>query len=173
MQFFTPELYIQFNSPNDDEADDAHEKWEQASVAYKKKLEDLLKLAPKNVRNLTELSLHDQVVVSKPIEYLIRQPEFMLPTFVSRVAIVTLKDSDAFRSLIYFLHYAIEVRPAPTEWPFATSPEHWLYDEFEVMEPRMRFYRHRVLLSSGVELVIPFADVIIHEYSLASVAATV
>src|SRR5437870_701827 len=59
MRFFPPELYVRFNSADEDEADRANEAWESALLAYRKHLDDIRERFPSQVRKLAEFCLHD------------------------------------------------------------------------------------------------------------------
>src|SRR5947209_7763016 len=65
MRFFTPELYLRYNSPDDAEADRAEKDWETAIRDYKKHLHALSKDMSDRVRDLAEtLCLHDAELLS-------------------------------------------------------------------------------------------------------------
>ena len=59
MRFFTPELYVRFNSADDAEADVADAEWESAVAAYRRHLDGLRDRIPMQVRALADLCLHD------------------------------------------------------------------------------------------------------------------
>ena len=65
MKYFTPELYQQFNSFDVDEAERADEAWDRAEAAYKERLASIRKHMPSQVVRLSELCLHDALVVSR------------------------------------------------------------------------------------------------------------
>ena len=56
MKFFTPELFIKFNSPDDVVADRADEDWEAAIREYRSHLEGLRDQMPSQVKELAGLS---------------------------------------------------------------------------------------------------------------------
>jgi hypothetical protein len=58
------------------------------------------------------------------------------------------------------------MKPAPEGWPFSKLREHWLYDEVDRLPEERGPFWHRILLSSGVELDIPFTTVVIHRFAL-------
>ena len=64
MRFFTPELYVQFNSSNDEEADRGQEAWEAAIQAYGRHLDGIRAKMPSQVRTVSELCLHDAEVLA-------------------------------------------------------------------------------------------------------------
>ena len=59
MRFFTPALYLAFNSENDAEADRADATWEKVLEDYERHLNRLGKRVPAEVARLAELCLHD------------------------------------------------------------------------------------------------------------------
>ena len=52
MKFFTPELFIRFNSTDDEKADRADEDWEAAIGAYRHHLDCLREQMPSQVNKL-------------------------------------------------------------------------------------------------------------------------
>jgi uncharacterized protein HemX len=59
MRFLTPDLYVRFNSSDDEVADQANQAWEEASARYRKHLESVEDSMPSHVRKLSQLNLHD------------------------------------------------------------------------------------------------------------------
>ena len=181
MQFFTPELYVRFNSPDDEVADAAYQEWEQATEQYARHLETFRARASSQIQKLTELSLHDAFIVSRAEQIQAGGPHFFrdfpypLPVAIwSALAIVTVKDGDTIRSLIFCLWDHVRTHHHADGWRFSTECEHWLYDEVESVHPdRGGSYLHRILLSSGVELEIPFTALFIHEFALTKVGEAV
>jgi len=53
-----------------------------------------------------------------------------------------------------------EIQHEPTH-PFHPETREWLYDELEFKEHRVPLYVHRILMSNGVERIVPFFDVMI------------
>jgi hypothetical protein len=181
MRFFTPELYVRFNSSDDDEADNANIEWEKAIEQYERHLAKFRDRLPAHVRKLTELSLHDAEVLARgekiqagtqqmPLD---SPAPFVFPMWTA-LAVVTVRNEETVRSLIYSLWDHIRTHEFKGKWPFSKEREHWLYDELDVVtspqEPLFRgAFLHRVLLSTGTILEIPFTSVIIHEFALANV----
>jgi hypothetical protein len=173
MRYFTRKLYQQFNSANDEEADRADEAWEAAIREYREQLDSMRDRLPSTVAKLADLNLHDAEILSRTEEI---QPDgsfifphfpFPLPiAFWSAVAILSMRIGDDILSLIYCLWDRIRESPAPDDWPFSKLREHWLYDELDGGPERRGPFLHRILLSSGVELEIPFTTVVIHRFSL-------
>jgi hypothetical protein len=164
MRFFTRELYIQFNSPDDAIADQANEKWEKALQDYRSHLDDIRQRMPSQIRKLAELSLHDAEVLGfdKELESLIPFTEpFWHEAWPiwSKAAVLFLRQDNTIRSLIYLLWDDIREYPPKEDWPFSKSRQHWLYDEFDLVDGRRAFI-HRILFSDGCIAEIPFASVI-------------
>jgi hypothetical protein len=183
MRFFKPELYVRFNSVDDDVADMAFQEWEAAAEQYAQSLAPVRDRLPSQIRKLTELSLHDALILSRreeiqagapPISPDLLTHEFpmrLLLPFWTAICVVTVKDEYTIRSLIYCLRDGVRTQ-THRDWPFSKEGEHWLYDELEVLPSEgwpisTGGFLHRVLLSSGVELEIPFTTLFIHEFSLA------
>jgi len=173
MRYFTRELYQQFNSADDEEADRAGREWEAAIEKYRQHREGLRDRMPSNVAKLADLNLHDAEILSRAEEI---QPDapffwqnvaFPIPlTFWSAVAIVSVRVGGDVLLLLYCLWDRIREYPAPDGWPFSKLREHWLYDEVDVASERRGPFMHRILLSSGVELEIPFTTVVIHRFAV-------
>jgi hypothetical protein len=170
MRYFTRQLYLDFNSPDDAVADRADEAWEVALREYKEYLEGIHDRLPSNVVKLAELNLHDAEILSRaeeiqpgiPFVYL----DKLIPIpFWSAVAIVSVRVGDDILSLIYSLWDHIREQPAPDDWRFSRMGEHWLYAEVDFSEGRGPFV-HRILFSSGVELEIPFSTVVMHRFAM-------
>jgi hypothetical protein len=185
MRFFTPELYVRFNSPDDKVADKAYQEWEKAAEQYAQHLAEFRDRTPSQIQRLTELSLHDALILSRVEQVQAGSPfpfrDFPVPfpPLWYATAIVTVKDEDTIRSLIYCLWDNMRTRSHQEGWPFSKEGEHWLYDELEMelVDVNQRMwsggYLHRILLSSGIELEIPFTTLFIHEFSLTKLGATV
>lgn len=169
MRFFTPELYTQFNSPNDEEADRADEAWEAVTREYRRHLEGIRDRMPSQVRQLAGLCLHDAEILAcdQETQSLFPSPEPMWPgPLWSAVNIVSVKHDGQALSLIYFLWDRIREYPAPEGWPFSGLRKHWLYDEVDLGSDHRGMFLHRVLLSDGSVLEIPFVSVIAHSFPL-------
>jgi len=172
MKYFTPELYQQFNSFDVIEAERADEAWDQAEVAYRERLTSIRDHLPSQVVKLSELCLHDALVVSREEQ---AQPagelpfidrDYPFPFLWSAVAIVSVTLGEQVVSLIYCLSDHLTTKPAPEGWRFSKIQEQWLYDEVDVLNDRRGLFVHRILLSTGVTLEIPFVSVIIHRFTV-------
>lgn len=168
MHYFTPELYQLFNSLDPQVADRADDAWDAAEAAYKARLDAIRKDLPKDVLKLSELCLHDALVVSREERVGLSFPKY--PTIISRVAIVSVTMGDEVVSLIYGLTDAIKAQQAPDDWRFSKLQEEWLYDEVDFRHGNNGSFVHRILLSTGVTLEIPFFSVIIHAFTMPAVA---
>lgn len=166
MRFFTPELFVQFNSSDDAVADRANEDWEAALQEYRKHLDGLRDQMPDPVRKLAALRLHDAelLAVEQPIEPLWARPSEPFPAW-SGFAILSFKQ-DNIISLIYVLWDRLREHPAQATWPFSKHRTHWLYDEVDVAPSGHGLFLHRILLSDGTVLEIPFVSALIHRIPL-------
>ena len=102
MKFFTPELYIRFNSTDDAEADRADEDWEKAIRDYKKHLAKHSEDMNDRVKDLAEnLCLHDAELLSIQADV----PSSYTPPlfFPFPVATISLRDNGNITNLVYFL----------------------------------------------------------------------
>jgi hypothetical protein len=172
MRYFTRQLYLEFNSADDAVADRADEAWEAAIREYNKHLEGIRNRMPSNVVKLADLNLHDAEILSRAEEiqpgtpFYLEMPIPIAYSFWSAVAIVSVRVGDDILSLIYCLWDHIREDPAPDDWRFSKLREHWLYDEVDIAAERGGPFVHRILLSSGVELEIPFMTVVIHRFAM-------
>jgi len=177
MMFFTPELYARLNSSECEEFDRASNEWAAALGRYREQIESLASIMPNRTRQLaTQCRFHDSEVVSMTLE-------------TSETTSHSRKTSESAEfftfSLLselwaHFIFYALR-RPIVRKqhiYPdvFSGEKEFWLYDEVRLEPltpaPEIAFqsdrssFVHGVLLSSGLELEIPFADVFIQAIPL-------
>jgi hypothetical protein len=170
MRFFTRELYIQFNSPDEDEADRADEAWEKALQAYQRHLESLNEKMPEQVRKLAGLCLHDAEVLAEklniePVASPPTEPSWPGPLWWA-VCILTVEQEGKMLSLIYSLWDHVREYAPPGDWPFSKIHKHWLYDEVDSVGGSQGLFLHRVLFSDGKIAEIPFVSVIMHTVTL-------
>jgi hypothetical protein len=173
MKYFTPELYMQFNSFDVDEAEQADVAWAKEEVAYKERLASIRDQMPSQVLRLSGLCLHDALVLSRQeyvepagVPHFFPDPyPFPLPVW-SAVAIVSVALGDEVISLIYCLGDHPTTREAPEGWRFSNLQEQWLYDEVDQIGDRRGLFVHRILFSTGVTLDIPFVSVLIHRFKV-------
>jgi hypothetical protein len=132
---------------------------------------------PSQVVKLSELCLHDALVVSR-VEQV--QPAGECNFFEGRypfpfrglwtaVAIVSLSLGEEVISLIYSLSDSTCTREAPEGWRFSELQEQWLYDEVDIMNDSGGPFVHRILFSTGITLEIPFVSVIIHRFTVPAI----
>jgi hypothetical protein len=165
MRFFTRELYLRFNSPDDAVADRADAEWEEAVSAYHMHLGRVSKTMNDRVRKFAEeLCLHDAelLALQEDVATAPTPPPTRTP-----VAIVSLRGIGRIFSLFYLSWGEIVLSTAPDAWPFSPRRLHWLYDEIDLDPEPSPFHRyyHHVMLSDGREISIPFYDVIVHSFS--------
>jgi hypothetical protein len=163
MKFFTPGLYLRFNSPDDQLADQADREWEATIHAYQKHLSDLRDQMPRQVRELCDLCLHDWEVVAwnDAVEPDPRPAGETLPVW-SAFSVLSLRRESEIVSLNYVLWDRIQRSLAPSDWPFSRAQRYWMYDELDLASGRPGNYIHRVLFSDGTTAQIPFAIVFVH-----------
>jgi hypothetical protein len=161
MKFFSRSLYAQFNSSDPTLADEADEQWELAVAEYKRHLRQLSKVLPESAKKLSKICLHDAELINqkKMDPFLVRLPNVAFVGVVQRV-----NDDTWLAYLIWYsLFDAIHTTSVPVYTPFSKSNVHWLYDEVDWSEAGKNRFIHRILLSDGRVIVIPFTNVGIHE----------
>jgi hypothetical protein len=163
MRYFTPELYLQFNSENDEVADRADAAWEKAVEEYRHHLLAIRDKMPSQVSKISELCLHDAEVLGfeRELHSLFPLPEPYWPGPIwTATAIISLKQENTIRSLIYMLGDEVRIHESSDDWPFSKLRRHWLYDEMDVVPGRRGMFLHRILFSDGSVAEIPFFSVI-------------
>jgi hypothetical protein len=122
MQFFTPELYLRFNDPDDVVADRADEEWETAIADYRSHLQEIDPKLSTEARTLSQTCLHDAELLAD-----VESPQPNLGRTVGKwpdwslVAVLSFKLNDEAVSLVYHLWDRLQKRPAATAWPFSTE----------------------------------------------------
>jgi hypothetical protein len=164
MKFFNPELYLQFNSPDDAVADRANDAWENAIRNYQRHLKAIRDRMRPEVRKISELCLHDAEILNFE-----RDLTAVIPF---KMAILSLKQEGSVHSLIYILWDNIRDYPPGKSWPFSTSRKHWLYDELDVAGSDRGLFLHRILFSDGSVVEIPFISVFVNVVSVADLLET-
>lgn len=156
MRFFTPELYIRFNSPDDAVANQADEDWESALKAYSHHMSKLRRWMPHEVKKLAKLNLHDAEVVA------FRTFGHAESPFPNHRVEVSLKLNNQLVELEYFLSDDLQIRDFGDASPFSKQCPLWLYEEIDVDADAQGMFVHRILLSDGRVITIPFTWVRIH-----------
>jgi len=154
MRFFTPDLFVAFNSQEDEVVDEALEKWEAARDDYRKHFAKIEKKLPKSFVKLCKtVSLHDSLVertanAVRTIFEIDDQGEH------SQAIISLMREHSEF-DLIYL------DLVKPTEWSKPVdsdrfSDEHvlWLYDE--VGRTKDGDFTHEILFSNGCVVLVTF-----------------
>jgi hypothetical protein len=154
MKFFTRDLYMQFNSSEMAEADAADELWEETIGAYRRYLRAVQKELPEPARRLSKLSFHDAELMNSKNPFLMTLPEAGLIGVAKKV--------EEAQWRVYLIWYSlwgkVHESTAVAKWPFSKENVHWLYDEFDIARRGSRRFIHRILLSDGRILVVPFSD---------------
>jgi len=167
MRFFTPELYLQFNSSDDGVADRANETWEKAIEDYRSHLEAIRDGMSSQVKKVAELDLHDAEVLGMEFQSLSPPPpQFWPGPFWSALAILSLKHDKTIQSLIYTLWDRVREYQAKEDWPFSKSRKHWLYDEVDLAKEGRGAFLHRILFSDGSVVEVPFVSAVISTVKL-------
>lgn len=166
MRFFTPDLYRRFNSSNDAVADRANADWDKALEAYRIHLGRLQKKMPQSVKELSTLALHDAEIVTR----FEKGPRAASPFWLGYSAII-LRQNGNLLALIYFLWNEVEERESISDWPFDRTKVHWLYDEIDTASESQHLFLHRILLSDGRVLQIPFVTAHFHEFTVSDADA--
>jgi hypothetical protein len=147
MKFFTPELYVRFNSAATSVANRANADWERALAAYRKHLRSIRLKLPASVACLASDScLHDA-------EYL-GFTKMTMPAMTGDVALIAVRKDGAVNFLVYVLDgEPMVTRPLEAD-VFDVSQPHWLYDEMDVAG--VGVFQHDILLSDGRKLSVRF-----------------
>jgi hypothetical protein len=138
MKYFTPELFIAFNSSDREIASDASTQWDKVVAAYDRQLRSLRRKLPQPVRQLTNLCLHD----AEFIEF-----EEVSPNGRRAVAHVVLRQHGEIIFLSYFLLEKPSIGRPIEDAVFSRHAVQWLYDEVDCQGPGD--FRHDILLSDG------------------------
>jgi hypothetical protein len=167
MRFFTPSLYLRYNSDDDTIADRADARWEKAIRAYKKHLERFSARMNERVKLVAEsLCLHDAEILFFQADIPVH-PWFQ-PPYSRGAATISLKSAGTIVNLFYLLWDEVDESGAPRHWPFSNRRVHWLYDEIDCVDAPpwpVTLFWHRILLSDGRVISIPFTDVVVNSFS--------
>jgi hypothetical protein len=172
LRFFTPELYIRFGSDDDVEADAADEAWEAAIKAYHQHLRAIRKKLPRSAIALSELCLHDWELLAFDKQDLNADEFFPNHASVAvrpelRAAGLSLQNGRLIIDLIYILADRIQKSRGRKHKQFSDGNDKlWLYDEVDAYDEIPGASVHRILLSDGSEVKIPFFTVVIRKFSV-------
>lgn len=145
MIYFTPELFIAFNSSDRMIAGDASMQWDKAVAAYDEHLRSIRRKLPQPLRQLANLYLHD----AELIEF-----EEVSPNDRHAVAHMVLRRHDEIIFLSYFLLEKPSIAPPIQDAVFSPHAVLWLYDEIDCQGPGE--FSHEVLLSDGSVIRLRF-----------------
>jgi len=162
MKCFTPELYVQGQSREDEVLDRAHEEWERANQRYLKQYRRIERELPAALRRFhDEQCLHDAEwcgmapwPVTMPasdaqcVAIIVRQDNTLIPQFLNTLAV---------------LQYVITAPPVierPVEDFFRDVRPVWLYEEVDLIGPGV--FSHSILLSNGLVVTIQFREFSYH-----------
>jgi hypothetical protein len=155
MRFFTRELYIDFNSADPIVADAADELWEQAIKAYQRHMRLLRPKLSDGAKRLAKISFHDARLMNSEHPVLLGLPGVGLIALAQHIA----PDNWETYLIWYVLCGEIQSLPSPmAEWPFSNGNTEGLYDEFDLNPQDEDLFVHRILLSDGRVIVVPFAN---------------
>jgi hypothetical protein len=168
MKFFKPGLYLRYNSDDDAIADRTDREWERAIRAYKEHLETFSDQMDEGVKHVAEsLCLHGAEILAFQAEIPVH-PLFQPSSspFSPGAATIWLKSDGKIVNLFYSLWDEVVESDAPKRWPFSKLRVHWLYDVIDRAEaPSPSVFWHRILLSDGRVISIPFSAVIVSSFS--------
>lgn len=170
MRFFTPARFIRFNSPDDDIADRANQEWETVLAEYREHLDQIWPRISKDAERLAQLNLHDAELLD-PARAVDCKTHFRFealgpPAMSFTPAIFPLKQDDQILTLIYLLSGDVRSHVPVRKWPFSKQRPHCLYDEVDIGLKQRGPFVHRLLISDGRVLEIPFLSVSIHSTPL-------
>jgi hypothetical protein len=149
MKYFTPDLYLKFNSDDSQVADRADKDWERAIQGYRKRLNAIATKLPEKVQRFAQnCNLHDSEVLTI----------FDFPAWLMRkhgtesIISILLENPEAFVQLTYWLSSPLSATEPRSEPAFSRERRHWLYDEIDLDAP----YVHEILFSDGSTLKLHF-----------------
>jgi hypothetical protein len=163
MRYFTPELYLRFNSTDRQTVEQAHEDWETALAGYRKHLQAIRPRMAKNVWEIAEsLCLHDAAYLGMNVSPILDHG--------GALSAVMLRRENTDLILAYFLAEEPLAQEVNEPWPFSKEKVHWLYDEFDVRPDGT--FQHEVLLSNGHILTLRFHQLRLleHQFKTPAVA---
>jgi hypothetical protein len=162
MKYFTPELYLRFNSDDPREADEADHQWERAIGDYQKHLKQIAdQLAPAARELAYKLDLHDADYLGLEL--------LSVPNQETPLAVLAVRPRpDQLLRLVYGLTEEPLIQQVAPPWPYSKEKVHWLYDEFSVDARGAQ--QHEILLSHGRLVSLKFQDLHIFRHQTSAVA---
>jgi hypothetical protein len=147
MKYFTPELYVEFNSDDPGVADRAEADWEKATAEYHKHVRKISRRLTGKTRELAESTcLHDAAFLG----YL----KVPVPKSSGELAVVAAEKGDDVLLLIYVLAEEPSLSEPHQADVFSDIAVLWLYDEVDVTDRGV--YSHDILSSNGRVLSVKF-----------------
>jgi hypothetical protein len=169
MRFFTPELYLRYNSDDDAVANEANEEWEAALEGYTAHVGRLKNfLLAGGIEELINNCFHDATIFGSNQVHV---PPFLAYSSVkevgywvhSAVYLPPFSLALTLRGKVWMLNYSLWAAPRVNqpvqEWPTKKAPVVWLYDELDTVWEGSGLFAHRMLLSTGAVWEIPFTFV--------------
>jgi hypothetical protein len=156
MRFLPPELYVQFNSPDDDVASQAQEAFELADEQARQHWERIKSQLPPIVVQFGEGVLMHDAMVFGPAWAAGPNGEGAGEVVIVAHMYGTLDPQ--YEATLVSLHYHVRDEPG-VEVPdpsdvFNRVQPHWLWDEFDLIEPGL--FAHSILISDGRVVTIRF-----------------
>ncbi len=159
MKYFTPELYVQGQSLDDDVLDRTEEAWERATQRYRRRYGKIKSQLPEALRKFhDEQCLHDADWCA-----IAQISACTLPRNSQDVTIIAAQENTlipAFLNTLAILQYTVTAppvieRPVDSE-VFSFVQPIWLYDEIDLIEPGL--FSHSILVSNGLVVTIQFRE---------------
>ena len=165
MRFFTPQLFIQFGSEDDEEANGADEAWDEAMERYERHLVPIKKKLPRSAMPLAETSFHDWEFLASDTS---SQNSIRLSPLKKRLssAWIYLQLGGQVADLFYVLSGPVKEQLSGLHKEFGTGTKIWLYDEIDRHEKISDSFVHRILWSDGNETEIPFYTAALHTFAV-------
>jgi len=158
MKYFTPELYLQGQSLDDDVLDRTEEEWERRIKRYRRHYKKIEVRLPAALRRFhDEQCLHDAEWCG-----LARLPVHVFPSDSQEVTIIARQENTLIPEFLHtlaILHYTATAEPVvekPRDSAFQEIHPIWLYDEIDVVSPGV--FSHSILVSNGLVVTIHFRE---------------
>ena len=85
------------------------------------------------------------------------------------MAILSVMHEGKIVSLVYQLWDKLIEHPQYRDWIFSPGRTHWLYDEVDLAPKSKTQFLHRILLSNGKVVEVPFRSVFLHVIPLSAI----
>ena len=159
MKYFTPDLYVQGNSSDDDVVDRVEEEWERRNKRYQRHYKKIAHELPEALRRFhDEQCLHDADWCG-----VARLPTYAFPLNSQDVTVIARQENTLipeFKNTLAILQYVVAAPPViekPLESKvFSDVQPIWLYDEIDRVGPGV--FSHSILVSNGLVVTIQFRE---------------